>query len=109
MKGHNDSVTSISMSPCGKYAVSGGLDKQTILWDLASGKSVHTFSGHDVSALEYDQNGKVVAATGLDGVLSLYDVKEGTHLKNYYAKNTKLINAQFSVRNLMYTLGVYNS
>jgi WD40 repeat protein len=39
-------VTSVAFSPDGRFALSGSLDKTLILWDVATGDRVRTFTGH---------------------------------------------------------------
>ncbi len=74
----------LTFSPCGKYLVSGswwkkGLEKVSIrIWEVATGKNIHTFWGHttDVQDLAFSPDGKLLASCSYDGTILLWDVKQ---------------------------------
>ena len=43
--GHSRSVETVAISPDGKYIVSGSSDKSIKVWDLLSGREIHTLTG----------------------------------------------------------------
>jgi serine/threonine protein kinase len=45
--GHENWVSSVAVTPDGKYVVSGSWDKTVRLWELATGKEVRRFTGHE--------------------------------------------------------------
>ena len=73
----------LTFSPCGKYLVSGswwrkGLEKVSIrIWEVATGKNIHTFWGHttDVQDLAFSPDGKLLASGSYDGTILLWDMK----------------------------------
>ncbi len=73
----------LAFSPCGNYLVSGawwkwGLDKAPIhLWEMSTGKNIHTFWGHasDIQDLAFSPDGKYLASGSYDGTILLWDMK----------------------------------
>ncbi len=73
----------LTFSPCGKYLVSGswwrkGLEKVSIrIWEVATGKNIHTFWGHttDVQDLAFSPDGELLASGSYDGTILLWDMK----------------------------------
>ncbi|MDE0086334.1 MAG: WD40 repeat domain-containing protein, partial [Candidatus Poribacteria bacterium] len=73
----------LTFSPCGKYLVSGawwkwGLDKAPIhIWEMSTGKNIHTFWGHasDVQDVDFSPDGLLLASGSFDGTVLLWDVK----------------------------------
>ena len=76
----------LAFSPCGKYLASGtwwqgGMAKMAIrLWEVATGKNIHTFWGHttDVQSLDFSPDGTFLASGSFDGTILLWDVKPFT-------------------------------
>ena len=80
---NNRRTYALTFSPCGEYLVSGtwwqrGMKKMAIrLWEVETGKNIHTFWGHtsDVQSLAFSPNGTLLASGGFDGTILLWDVK----------------------------------
>jgi len=67
--GHRRRVTALAVSADGKTVASGSTDRLVKLWDLASGRELHTFPalGGTITGLAFSSTGYLAAGSG-DGV-----------------------------------------
>ena len=79
-KGHSDRITALSVSPNGKYLVSGSRDKTAILWSIDAEKpsldNLHTLDGHNhkVNAVAFSPDGRYIATGSDDKTVILWNL-----------------------------------
>ena len=78
--GHGYGTYSAAFLPDGKTLATGGRDNAVKLWDVASGKLLHTLAGHHswVEMLVAAPGGKLLASSGQDGMIRLWNPATGT-------------------------------
>ncbi len=94
----------MAFSPNEKQAVSSGaLDRTLRLWDLADGKEVRKFEGHQgwVYAAEFSPDGKHVLSSGAgddskDFTVRLWDVATGKEVRRFEGHTDYVLRATFS-------------
>ncbi len=86
LAGHAEAVRSVAFSADGKTLASGSFDKTVKLWDVATGQEQATFRSHGethvaaadvrpgVNSLAFTPDGKILATSGLDASIKLWDV-----------------------------------
>ncbi|RKU33282.1 hypothetical protein C6499_01530 [Candidatus Poribacteria bacterium] len=77
LKGHAGTVTSVAFSPSGKILASGSADQRVRLWDLTTGKLLHTFSNHTskISALAFARDDVLVSGSS-DGTVFIWNLNK---------------------------------
>ena len=101
--GHDGWVTSVSFTPDGTHAVSGGLDGTVRLWDLRIEEQMQCFTGQsgEVWAVAVSPDGRQVLAAGGDLVqrdysLRLGDLGSGRELGRWQGHEGTVLSVAFS-------------
>jgi WD40 repeat protein len=81
--GHAYAVTSVSVDPKGKYALSGSKDHTVRLWELSSGREIRVFKGHteSVNSVVFSPNGNHALSGSHDKTLRLWEVSSGKQVR----------------------------
>ena len=83
MKGHAKPVTAISFAPDGRTLATGSDDRSVKLWDVASGRELASAAAlpaaapagpddHPVTAVQFSPDGQMLAASAIDGTVTLW-------------------------------------
>ncbi len=90
--GHEDRVTGVSITPDGRYALSGSYDKTLRLWDIEKGECVKIFSGHEdkVTSVSITPDGKYALSGSNDKTLRLWDMEKGECVKTFSGHEYKV-------------------
>jgi WD40 repeat protein len=83
LEGHSGWVTSVSVMPDGRRAVSGSDDKALRVWDLESGECLRTLEGHrdEVSSVSATPDGRRAVSGSNDKTLRVWDLESGQCLR----------------------------
>ena len=78
LKGHTEPVYAVSLSPDGKYVLTGSFDKTLKLWDRATGKKIRTLDGPQghqqlVLCAAFSPDGRKFASGGSDNTAKIWD------------------------------------
>jgi WD40 repeat protein len=83
LKDHINKINSVAFSPDGKMLASASYDYKVKLWDVGTGKVVHTME-HTAGVLSvaFSPDGKMLASSSYDKTVKLWDVGTGLLLPN---------------------------
>ena len=77
--GHSDSVNAVAVTADGKRAVSASEDKTLKVWDLETGRVLHTIEGHStgVSCVAVTADGKRAVSASEGNTLNVWNLENG--------------------------------
>jgi WD40 repeat protein len=80
---YNYNVTSMAISPEGRYIVSSWNDRKIRLWELESGALLKTLEGHSegITSVAVDPTGRFIASGDKDRTVRVWDIKSGNLLR----------------------------
>ena len=83
LKGHENQVNSVAISPDGKFIVSGSNDNSLRIWETESGNCLKILEGHSdiVSRVALSSNGKFIVSGSNDKSLRIWETESGNCLK----------------------------
>jgi WD40 repeat protein len=76
LTGHHDWVTSVAVTPDGRYIVSGSLDETVRVWERATGKEVQKLTGHQdgVWSVAVTPDGRYIVSGSLDQTVRVWSI-----------------------------------
>jgi len=96
--GHTERVNYADFSPDGKYIVSTSEDKTAKLWDIRTGKELHTFYGHtkNVITARFNADGKTITTTSNDNTIKIWNIASGNLLQTLEANADRVAFSEVS-------------
>ncbi len=86
---HDDGLRSLSWSPNGKHIASAGDDYLMKVWDIQTGATLFTYTGHaknragNIVCVAWSPDGNFLASAGDDVTVQICDAQYGHHLYTY--------------------------
>lgn len=104
----NDPSRAIALSADGRYALSGGADRQFKLWQVETGQCLYTFRGHqgDVTALAFSPDGSYVVSGSADKTLKLWNVTSTSLVHTFDGLRTRQLTYQNAVDKMLERLSI---
>jgi WD40 repeat protein len=92
------SIFSLALNPDGKLLATGDINGQIHLWQMADGKNLLTFKGHEnvIWTIAFSPDGQTLASGSFDGLIKLWDIQTGNCLKTYYEHTGIVWSVSFS-------------
>ncbi|MBD2578968.1 DnaJ domain-containing protein [Oscillatoria sp. FACHB-1406] len=80
---HSHTVSTISMSPDGKFFVTGSYDQTLVLWQLSTGRVLKTLKGHfdRIYCVAVSSDSKLIASSSGDKNVKLWKVSSGAEIR----------------------------
>jgi WD40 repeat protein len=106
--GHEEWVTALAISPDGATLVSGGRDKNIILWDVKTGAKQSTLKQSGmIFELEFSHDGKTLVQVG-DG-LQIYDTRTWTMMGALEGHDGQISDVKFSPNGKLLVTASYDN
>jgi WD40 repeat protein len=76
LRGHEEAVKAVAVSPDGKIVASGSADNTVKLWNLQTGEVIATLTGHSkaVNSVSFSRNGNILASGSNDNTIKLWNI-----------------------------------
>lgn len=81
---HSDTVNCIAISPDGQTLVSGSADKTIKIWNLKTGRQLHTIEGHSdtINCVAISPDGQTIVSGSADKTIKIWNLKTGRQVRS---------------------------
>jgi len=81
--GHTEWISSVAITPDGRYVVSASYDNTLKVWDIKNGEELRTLRGHtnEVNAVAVTSDGRCAISASGDSTLKVWDIESGEELR----------------------------
>ena len=95
---HKGPVMSLAYSPDGSKLVTGGWDQTAAVWDAATGRRLHTLSGHrhSVGQAEFSDDGSQIITASWDNSPMLWNAATGQPIRSFTGHEDTVTGAALS-------------
>ena len=97
-KGHTGFLTTVALSPDGRFALTGSNDSTARIWSAATGEELHRLEGHTamIEGVAFSPDSRQAATCGQDGAVLLWHVETGRQIRSFRGHVGKVMSVAFS-------------
>ena len=93
LPGRHRGVQSIVFDPEGKLIATGNWDGTAVVWNVRSGRALHTFAAHNgvVESVAFSPDGALLATAGDDTSTKLWDLATGRRMLTLHGQTSAVV------------------
>ncbi|MFX0201897.1 MAG: WD40 repeat domain-containing protein [Candidatus Hodarchaeota archaeon] len=98
--GYSGGVLTVAFSTDGRFVLTGSVDNTARLWEVATGKEVRRFEGHQemIYSVAFSRNGHFVLTGSADMTSRLWEVATGKEIRRFEGHDTNVFSVAFFSR-----------
>ena len=96
--GPSGRVKAVAFSRDGHWALTGGLDKSAMLWDVATGREIRRFQGHSdrVTSVAFSPDSHSMLTASWDNTVRLWDLETAREIRRFEVPSSAFESVAFS-------------
>ena len=96
--GHSSRLSSVAISPDGRYVITGAEDNSAVLWEAGTGRELRHFREHSraVTAVAFSADGRNVLTGSADGTAKLWNAASGDLVRVFDNKSVAISTLAFA-------------